>query len=248
MDKKPILVQGAMILEVKYIIDHLDNVHEENIGCWSFYKGNLNGYPIIVSKTEIGMVNASAATALAIERYNPLAIINQGTAGAHDKLLNKYDIIIGTKCINIGAYRSDFKEEGLGFNASDWLPLKTSVVVNGNVKRVSSFKSADFLIESARKAIQSYTKGKVVEGVLASADQWNKEIDRLIYFNSHFKTLGEDMETSSCAQIAMSYNIPFIGIRVISNNEHHKETFGKDSCEYSQRFVIDTLNEIIKTL
>lgn len=248
MDKRPILVQGAMILEVKHIIDCLENVSEESIGCWGFYKGTLEGYPVVVSKTEMGMTNSSAATALAIERYKPIAIINQGTAGAHEKSLNKYDIIIGTKIINMGSFRSDFKDEGLGIDSSSWLPLKISVVIDGRVRRVSSFKSDDSLIESARNAIPTYTKGKVVEGTIASADQWNKELDRLNYLNSNLGTLGEDMETASCAQIAMSYKIPFLSIRIISNNEHHKELFAKDSCDYCQYYVIETLRSYIKTL
>lgn len=36
---------------------------------------------MIISKTRMGMSNSAAATALAIERYKPIAIINQGTAG-----------------------------------------------------------------------------------------------------------------------------------------------------------------------
>ena len=46
-----------------------------------FYKGTINDYPVVVSVTEIGMTNAAVATTLGIENFNPIAIINQGTAG-----------------------------------------------------------------------------------------------------------------------------------------------------------------------
>lgn len=248
MNKRPILIQGAMIIELNTIIDSLEDIEKENIGYFNFYKGTFEGYPVIVGKTEMGIVNASACTALAVERYNPIAIINQGTAGAHSKDLNKYDIVIGTKVINIGSFRSDFKDNGLGFNASDWLPLKTSVIVNEKVRRVSSFPCDMGLIESAKMASKFYTKGKTVEGCLASADEWNKELDRLSYLNSTFGTLSEDMESAASAQIALSYNIPFLGIRVISNNEHKKETFAKDSCTYSQLFTLETVKDYIGKL
>lgn len=42
---------------------------------------NLQWLSMIISKTRMGMSNSAAATALAIERYKPIAIINQGTAG-----------------------------------------------------------------------------------------------------------------------------------------------------------------------
>lgn len=248
MNRKPILIQGAMIIEVKKIIDSLENLVEEKIGCWNFYKGTYFNYPIVVSKTEMGMVNASAATVLAIENYKPLAIINQGTAGAHSKYLSKYDIVIGTKVVNIGSYRSNFKDEGLGFNSKDWVPLKTSVVVDGKIKRVSSFPCDESLIKSAKSVKPLYSKGKVFEGVLASADEWNKELDRLNHLNTQFNTLSEDMESAACSQIALSYGVPFLGIRIISNNEHKKETFAKDSCEYSQSFTLSTIENYIKLL
>ena len=246
--KRPILIQGAMIVEVKKIIDSLENLSEETIGCWTFYKGEIKGYPVIVSKTEMGMTNASAATVLGIEKYNPIAIINQGTAGAHDKSLNKYDIVIGDNTVNIGAYRSDFKEEGLGVDATQWIPIKISVVVDGRVKRVSSFKSDEKLVKVAEKCKTSYTKGKVVTGTLASADEWNKELDRLTLLNSKMKTLAEDMESASCSQIAMIYKVPFLGIRIISNNEHHREVFAKDSTDYCQDFVINVVKSLIDNI
>lgn len=59
----------------------LENKTVEKIGGWTFWKGTYNGYPMIISKTRMGMSNSAAATALAIERYKPIAIINQGTAG-----------------------------------------------------------------------------------------------------------------------------------------------------------------------
>lgn len=48
------------------------------------------------------MSNAAAATAIAIERYKPIAIINQGTSGGHDPELKVYDIVLGRYTTNIG--------------------------------------------------------------------------------------------------------------------------------------------------
>ncbi|MEF9935637.1 MAG: hypothetical protein RR789_10245, partial [Clostridium sp.] len=154
----------------------------------------------------------------------------------------------GNESINIGSYRSDFKEEGAGVNPSDWIPMKTSVVIEGRVRRMFSFKSDETLVNLAIKASERYTKGNTYVGCLASADQWNKELDRLVYFNTNIKSLGEDMETAACNQIAMGYKIPFLGIRVVSNNEHHLEVFAKDSSDYSQEFTIYVLEEYIKSL
>jgi len=92
---QPIVIQGALPVESERMASKLENKTVEQIGGWTFWKGTYNGYPMIISKTRMGMSNSAAATALAIERYKPIAIINQGTAGGHDPDLHVYDIVLG---------------------------------------------------------------------------------------------------------------------------------------------------------
>ena len=76
---------------------------------------------MIISKTRMGMSNSAAATAIAIERYKPIAIINQGTSGGHDPKLNVYDIILGKYAANIGAFKTPSKAVGVGSNSLEWV-------------------------------------------------------------------------------------------------------------------------------
>lgn len=55
----------------------------------------------------------------------------------------------------------------------------------------------------------SYSNGKISLGVIGSADQWNREIERIKYLNTTFKTQTEEMESVAVAQIAKAYDIPF---------------------------------------
>ena len=77
----------------------------EKIGAWTFWRGTVDGYPVIVSRTPMGASHA-AATALAIERYHPQAIINQGTAGGHDPTLRVGDIVLGTSAVSLAAFKT----------------------------------------------------------------------------------------------------------------------------------------------
>jgi adenosylhomocysteine nucleosidase len=81
--RRPIIVQGAMDAEMRKLAAALDHASEEHAGGWTFWAGTLDGAAVVVSKTMKGMSNAAAATALGAERYHPLAIVNQGTAGGH---------------------------------------------------------------------------------------------------------------------------------------------------------------------
>lgn len=60
----------------------------------------------------------------------------------------------------------------------------------------------------------NYTKGKVVEGTIGSADLWNNEVDRIKWFHEKYGTSVEEMEGASAAQIAGAYNVPFLDIRI----------------------------------
>ena len=65
---RPIVVQGAMRSETEKLTGRLENVSIEKVGGWTFWRGTIDGYPVIVSRTLKGMSNAAAATAIAIQR------------------------------------------------------------------------------------------------------------------------------------------------------------------------------------
>lgn len=86
-------------------------------------RGTVDGYPVIVSRTRMGASQAAAATALAIERYQPAAIINQGTTGGHDPTLRIGDIVLGTSAVSLAAFKTPHRVVGLGSDTLDWAPL-----------------------------------------------------------------------------------------------------------------------------
>lgn len=93
----PILIEGAMECETDLLIKKIDDPKEQRIGGWRFISGDLNGIPVVLSVTSIGMTNAAAATALGIEYFRPIAVINQGTSGGHDPALHTFDIVLGAR-------------------------------------------------------------------------------------------------------------------------------------------------------
>ena len=87
MKEQPVVIQGAMEVETADLIEQMTEAREEPFGPWRCVRGLVDGHPVVVSETQWGMANAAALAALAIERYQPAAIISQGTAGAHDPAL-----------------------------------------------------------------------------------------------------------------------------------------------------------------
>jgi adenosylhomocysteine nucleosidase len=240
--RRPVVVQGAMQIEVETLARRLQDVTMDRVGGWTFWRGTLDGYPVIVSKTLKGMTNAAAATVIAIEHYHPLAIINQGTAGGHDANLHVYDIVLGTSAVNLGAFRSRYRAAGSGSNSLEWWPLDLtasdgSAGNDPNARKPTRFEGDGTLLAAARSARSSYTKGRVVEGVIGSSDVWNDEIDRIARFHAEFGTIAEEMETASAAQIASQLGVPFLGVRILSDNVTNGGAYDPKTSEACEDYV-----------
>jgi adenosylhomocysteine nucleosidase len=249
-DAHPVVVQGAMDVEVKKLAALLEHATEERVQGWTFWRGTVDGYPVVVSKTLKGMSNAAAATALAAERYRPIAIINQGTAGGHEPDLHVYDIVLGTEVVNLGSFKTGYRARGDGSNFADWYPLdltrtEGSAGQDPNARSMRRFRGDEGLLSSARNVRGKYRKGRVVDGVIGSSEIWNSEIDRIQRFHDQFGTTVEEMETASAAQIAGLFEVPFLGIRVLSNNITNGGAYDARTGEACQEYVFEVVRGYI---
>lgn len=242
----PIVVQGAMDIEIRNLAARIEHATEEKIKGWTFWRGTVGGYPVVISKTLKGMSNAAAATVLAAERYHPAAIINQGTAGGHQPDLHVYDIVLGTYSVNLGSFKTGRLPRGRGSEFATWVPLdlmrtEGSAGEDPNAHVIRRFSADAQLLTAARSVRHRYQRGRVFDGVIGSSEVWNSEIDRIEYFHERFETMAEEMETASAAQIAGLYEIPFLGIRVLSNNITNDGAYDPKTGEACQEYVYEVV-------
>jgi len=251
-ERRPVIVQGAMDLEIMKLAGALKDVREEKVEGWTFWHGTVDGYPVIVSKTLKGMSNAAAATAIAAERYHPIAIINQGTAGGHEPQLHVYDIVVGRHAVNLGSFKTGFRKPGEGSDFSEWTPLdlmkrEGSAGRDPTEQTMRRFSGNEQLLAAAIGVKDRYRQGRVVEGVIGSAEVWNSELDRIQRFHDRYGTSAEEMETASAAQIADLFQIPFLGIRVLSNNITNGGAYDARTGEACQDYVREVVRAYIDT-
>jgi len=252
-ETRPLLVQGALRLETARLIDQLKDVKVESVGPWTFWRGTVDGYPVIVSRTRMGTAHAAAATALAIEKYHPVAVINQGTAGGHQADLHVGDIVLGSSAVSLGAFKTPHRIAGTGSSTLDWAPLdlierpgdEDGELHEGQVMRLHGDRT---LLAAALRAKPSYTKGRVVEGVIGSSDVWNEEIDRIERLRSTFGTSVEEMETAPAGQISKLFGVPFLGIRVVTANVTNGGAYDPKTGEACQDFVLQVIRAYVAGL
>lgn len=229
-----IMISGAMDVETEYMINALQNRQEYRRGVWRFVTGEYQGCPLIISVTSIGQANAAASTVLGIEEFKPIAVINQGTAGAHSKDLHPFDIVIGTSTCDFGACESIGTSKRMGLFGNHVYDENS-----GDFISVIDFYPDPQLLESARKVSSTYKAGNIVEGKIGTSGAWDKNKSQIKYLHKTLETLCEEMETATVAQMCYDYKIPFIGIRIISNNELTGEDFAPDTGEKCQQLSLD---------
>lgn len=234
-DSKVILIQGATDIEVQYIVNLLKDKRFTQIAEYEFYEGTINNIKIVVSKTLVGTINATMATIIGIENFNPDIVINQGIAGAHREDLHVGNIVIGEKCCNINSYKMPIKSKGAGSNPFEWELNKRAKDI-----QYASLK----LVDIVEKSLISNTKNKVYRGILGSGDVFNREYDRIIWINDTFNNLCEDMESIGTYSVCNKFKVPCIGIRIISNNELLLEELDKGQAIELQQILIHILNKL----
>lgn len=252
-DQRPIMVQGPMPIEAEKFAQKLENVKEEKSGNFVFYIGTVDDYPVIVAKTGKGMENTAAATAVAIEKYDPIAIINQGTSGGHDPELNVFDIVLGKRTVNIGSLKTEERAENQGIDPTEWIPMdlmasEGSAGEDKDAENIRYYEGDEGLLAAANAVKDKYTKGKVVEGTIGSADVWNNEVDRIKWFHAKYGTSVEEMEGAAGAQIAKAYDVPYLGIRILSNNKLNGGEYNPNTAAANQEYVYEVVKKYITTL
>ncbi len=232
-----IIVQGAMPCEIAYLKEWLPGGHTVTHGGYSFYETSYQQAQIIISLTEIGIVNATLATMMAIEKYHPTYIINQGTAGGHLPDLRPGDIIIGSSAVYLNDMRMPLKKVGEGSNALEWSPGSGCFILEADPALVT-------LAESLA------SEGCLTVGRLGSGDLFSREADRIQWLHAKLGALCEDMESAAVYKACHACQIPVIGIRIISNNEltgNHDDPEQTDPIHKKlQKYILAYLKKLIE--
>ncbi len=248
--QRPILLEGAMNVEINKLVKALKNPTVYRILNYVYIAGTYKNYPVIVARTEQGMENAAAVTALAIENFKPIAVINQGTAGGHIAEAEINSIIIGNKYINYAAIITEKTPADAGVKIFPQ-EMRGTFAYDKDKKNFRLFKEYlpnPTLLKIAEEVAASDRNFHTLTGTISSADSWLNGIDHYKCLNENYGSLAEEMETCSAAQICQSSNVPFIGIRVISDNSIISPNHYEETSVTCQDFVLIVVERYIKNL
>lgn len=241
---KPLLILGALKSETDFLISSLTESELICLGDYRFYKGKIAGKPVVVCCCLVGMIYSAAAVMLGTERFSPGSVITCGTAGAHDPMLHRGDIVLGQTIINAGRYNTPHREKGEGSDGTAWeFPQEECFEPGGYAYTYSAHSDARLLSEAETL---EYSGGQVKRGTVLSSDAWNREIDRILHFSSAYHSACEDMESFAVAKICEQLQIPCLSVRIISNSELYPD----EECDFArygrecQEFVLKLIEKL----
>lgn len=245
---RPIVIEGAMNTETEILIRALKNPVAYRELNYLFVAGTYKNYPIVIVRTEIGMANAAASTALAIKKFNPCAIINQGTAGGHDSALKIGDIIIGEKSFDYNAFRSAYSAAGEGIDLTKQESLGTYAYdkTSSKFQAYNEYLSDPTLFNIAFKVANAHGEFNVVSGVIGTGNTWLECVDYVNFLHEKYGSSCEEMETNAAAQVCQNAGVPFIGIRVLSDNVTNSREYVPESAKIAQDFVLLVVEDYIR--
>ncbi|BBI74462.2 MULTISPECIES: 5'-methylthioadenosine/S-adenosylhomocysteine nucleosidase [Halomonadaceae] len=218
---------GAMAQEVNILAGQLDNAERYEHAGFVFHTGTRHGLEVIILQSGIGKVNAAVGTAILLERHQPDAIINTGSAGGFAT-----DLAIGDVIISDEVRHHDVDAVVFGYEL-------------GQVPGMPAAYHADSrLRDIARGAIAALGEVNVREGMIATGDAFMADPERVAATRAQFPTmLAVEMEGAAIAQTCYLYDCPFVVIRALSDipgsgdNHLSFEQFLDIAADHSSRMV-----------
>jgi adenosylhomocysteine nucleosidase len=209
---------AATEAELQPLLAQLADARTEKQAAWQFWLGTLDGKAVVLTRTEGDPLNAVAATTLAIRRYAPKLVVTFGAARAHDPAIHPGDVAVSGSFAAFDGMISPHRDLGAGSTPLAWLKLAHPMMTAGEKEtRLESFPSDRSALALAQKLTGA--RGRLVTGVLGSAHQVNREVDRVAWLHAKWGTSCEDAESAHIAGCAFLFGVPVIGLRVIDGTE-----------------------------
>lgn len=209
-----VLLLGADDATLQPVLHQMENSAKTTRGAWTFWSGRLDAKSVVVGRTEGDPLNAVAVTTLALRSDRPRLVVVFGAARAHDPDLKSGDVVVSERFAAFDGMISDSGEMGAGSNALTWKKRPHPLITAGEKETPTPFFPGDPPALAVARSL-SPPHGRLVVGVLGSANQINREADRISWLRTHWQTSTEDGESAHVAGTALLLGVPVIGLRVV---------------------------------
>lgn len=238
---KPIVIIAAVPQEIGLLEKTLGYSGRVKSGGFEYVEGTIGNLRVVVCAGGVGKVNAAAATAVMIDRYQPQLVINTGCAGAYigsglsignlvvasEEVLADDGVVVADGWKDLRYMNIPSVEQG-GMSCYNLLPLSRHA--SEKAMRLADYYGV--FLRRGRSATVSTCSGTRQYGT-ELAHRWSALI--------------ENMEGAAVAQVCLRCGVDCLEIRGISNMVDERDLKKWEiprAVEAAQRFVLKYLEEM----
>lgn len=229
---KKIGIVVAMKVEKIAIEEKMSNKINQTIHNLPFICGKIGNTQCILVQSGVGKVNAARTTQILIDNFNPDIILNVGVGGSVNSELSIGDVVVSKYVVQHDFDITSFDhKKGYVPEIGDYIECDKGLV--------NTFYNIINQIEDQ--------KIKLKLGTIASGDIFITKQTQKEKLNKEFNSDIVDMECSAIAQVSYLDNIPFIGIRCVSDipNGENVSTY-KENVELASEISSKILEKFCK--
>ncbi|MDC7224473.1 MAG: 5'-methylthioadenosine/adenosylhomocysteine nucleosidase [Spirochaetales bacterium] len=224
---------GAMEEEIELLKERFACNEVFEWGGSVFHIGRQGRYRIVLMKSGIGKVNAAIGASLLISRYDPICLINTGSAGAVDRELNVGDVVISSEVVH---HDVDVTSFGYAMGQVPEMP--------------EAFLPHDVLVTMAVNGAKKLGHLSIFKGMVATGDSFISGEAALDKIRQNFPdAYATEMEAAAIAQTCHQFKKPFLIIRSVSDKADGNaaisfEEFLKTAARNSAQLVEGIVTEL----
>ena len=180
-----------------------------------FKIGKIKNKKCVLVKSGVGKVNAARTTQIMLDNFNIEYVLNVGSAGSINSMLEIGDVVIGKEVV-----QHDFDITAFGHSKGYITGVGNSVICDRDL--VDKFES--IIKNMAQK------KYNIKIGIVATGDIFCTDIEMKDKIRTKFDADVVDMECGAIAQTCYLDEIPFVVIRSVSDtpNGNNASTFDEN--------------------
>ncbi len=243
-DMPRIAVMSAFAPELALLAGRIEDPHEHEVNGVRFTTGRLEGKPVVLLLSGIGMVNAAMNTQLVFDRFNVTRLVFSGIAGGVDPDLSIGDVsvperwgqyleVVMMREVEPGRFRAPRSKGEFEFAPYGMMQPRAVRVRRPDQPDFQEkfwFEADPRMLEVARSIDEVSLRdcdprGRCLarqprllvggNGVSGSAFVDNADFRRYVFHTFHARVL--DMESAACAMVAYGNGVPFIAFRSLSD-------------------------------
>ncbi len=215
----PIAIVGAMHEELAALLAAMPDAQPETVAGRPFWRGHLEGRPVVAVLSRIGKVAAATTAAVLLDRYGARAVLFTGVAGGLGAGVSVGDVVVARELLqhDMDASplfpRHEVPLTGLTRFAAD-APLSEALA--GAAAEVLADLPAHLPPEA--RAEFALDGPRLHRGLVLSGDRFVATAAESAALRAELPdALAVEMEGAAVAQVCHDWGVPFAAVRTISD-------------------------------